>query len=66
MALRTTNIKNVKLKIIKIMTGCQYIFTPITVKTFDWARLHKTFDWAACGLQVGHRWYIVKYIREIS
>jgi len=48
------------------MTGCQYIFTPITVKTFDWARLHKTFDWAACGLQVGHRWYIVKYIREIS
>jgi len=33
MALRTTYIKNVKLKIIKIMTGCQNIVTPITVKT---------------------------------
>jgi len=33
MALRTTYIKNFKLKAIKIRTGCQYIVTRITVKT---------------------------------
>jgi len=33
MALRTTYIKIVNLKIIKIRTGCQSVVTPITVKT---------------------------------
>jgi len=33
MALKTTYIKNVKLKNMKIRTGCQYVITPITVKT---------------------------------
>jgi len=33
MALRTTYIKNIKLNVIKIMTGCQYVVTPIMVKT---------------------------------
>jgi len=33
MALRTACIKNVKLKFINISTVCQYVVTPITVKT---------------------------------
>jgi len=49
-ALRTTCIKNVKFKTIKIRSGCQY------VGYFYWTGLHKTFDWATCGPQVGHSW----------
>jgi len=56
MALETTCNKNVKLKIIKIRTGCQYVVTFITAKTQTGP--HKTFDWAACGARVGHSWFI--------
>jgi len=46
-ALRTTCIKNVKFKIIKIRTGCQYV---------GYLYYSKNVNWAACGPWVGHSW----------
>jgi len=43
-ALRTTSIKNVKLKIIKTRTGCQYIGYFYSVN----------LNWVACGPGFGH------------
>jgi len=58
MAFRTTYIIDVKLKIIKIRTGCQYV--DYVYYSGTQTQPHKAFDWAAqafsCarGLQVGH------------
>jgi len=46
-ALRTTCNRNVKFKIIKIRTGCQY------VRCFYFG---ENPNWAACGPRVGHSW----------
>ena len=45
MALRTTCIKNVKFKVIKIRTGCQY------VACFYYS---ENLNWAAQNLRLGH------------
>jgi len=49
-ALRTTCIKNVKFKVIKIRTGCQYVGYFYYSENLNW--VHKTFDLAA----VEHSW----------
>ena len=54
MALRTTCIKNVKFKFIKIRTGCQYVGYVYYIENLTGP--HKTFDWATCGSRVGHSW----------
>jgi len=53
-ALRTTCIKNVKFKIIKIRTGCEYVGYFYHSENLNWAT--KNFDWATCWLRVGHSW----------
>jgi len=45
MALKTTCIKNVKLKIIKIRTGCQYV---------GYLYYSENLNWAAQSLLLGH------------
>jgi len=44
-ALKTTCIKNIKFKIIKISTGCQYI---------GYFSYSENLNWATCGPRVGH------------
>jgi len=44
-ALRNICIKNVKFKIIKTRTGCQYM---------GYFYYSKNLNWAACGPRVGH------------
>jgi len=53
MALRTTCIKNVKLKIIKTRAGCQYI------GSFYYS---KNLNWAAQNLWLGHMQLMVLQI----
>jgi len=53
-ALTTNCIKNVKLRIIKTRTGCQYIGYIYYSENLNWAA--KTIDWAECGPRVGHSW----------
>ena len=53
-ALRTTCIKNVKFKIIKVRTGCEYVRYFYQSENLNWAA--KNFDWATCWLRVGHNW----------
>jgi len=50
MALRTTCIKNVKFKIIKIRTGCEYVRYFYHSENLNWAA--KKFDWATCWLDI--------------
>jgi len=44
-ALRTTCIKNVKFKIIKVRTGCQYV---------GYFFCSENLNWASCGPRVQH------------
>ena len=47
-ALRTTCNKNVKFKIIKMRTSCEYV---------GYFRYSENLNWAACGSRVGHSWF---------
>jgi len=53
-ALWTTCIKNIKFKIIKIRTGCEYVRYFYHSENLNWTA--KNVDWATCWLQVGHSW----------
>jgi len=61
-ALKTTCIKNVKFKIIKIRTGCEYVRCFYHSENISWAE--KNFDCATCWLWVGHSW--IRWIKKIS
>jgi len=51
-ALRTTCIHNIKFKIIKLRTGCEYVEYFYCSENLSWTA--QTFNWAACGPWFGH------------
>jgi len=61
--LKTTRMKNVKLKIVKIRTDCQYTGYFNYSENLNWAA--QNLRWAACG-RVGHSWFSQIYHKAIA